>query len=126
MSEKVLLDQGLPRSAAEHLRRAGIETVHTGEIGMATADDASILQRANDDGRMVVTLDADFHKLMALAGATHPSVIRIRIEGLRGDALAHLIQEVLQSCRDDLIRGALVSVQERGIRIRRLPLARPS
>jgi len=126
MSEKVLLDQGLPRSAAEQLRRAGSDTVHTGGIGMATADDASILQRANDDGRMVVTLDADFHRLMALAGATHPSVIRIRIEGLRGDALAHLIQEVPQFCRDDLIRGALVWVQERGIRIRRLPLPRPS
>ena len=45
MSEKLLLDQGLPRSTAEHLRRVGIDTVHTGEIGMATADDASILQR---------------------------------------------------------------------------------
>ena len=75
---------------------------------------------------MVVALDADFHELIALTGAMHPSVIRIRIEGLRGDALAHLIQEVLQFCRDDLIRGALVSVQERGIRVRRLPLPRPS
>ncbi len=44
MSEKILLDQGLPRSAAEHLRRAGLDTVHTGEIGMATADDAMTVE----------------------------------------------------------------------------------
>jgi predicted nuclease of predicted toxin-antitoxin system len=74
----------------------------------------------------VVTLDADFHKLIALAGATHPSVIRIRIEGLRAHALAQLILGVLQSCRDELIHGALVSVQEHGIRVRRLPVPRPS
>jgi predicted nuclease of predicted toxin-antitoxin system len=125
MSLSVLLDQGLPRSTAEHLRQAGIDAVHTGEISMATADDASILQRARQEGRLVVTLDADFHRLMALAGATQPSVIRIRIEGLRGDALARLIEHALQVWKDDLISGALVSVQDRGMRLRRLPLPRP-
>ncbi len=60
---RLLLDQGLPRSAARFLREAGIETVHVGEIGYATADDTAILQRARNEGRTVVTLDADFHAL---------------------------------------------------------------
>jgi predicted nuclease of predicted toxin-antitoxin system len=125
MSLGVLLDQGLPRSSADYLRQAAIDAVHTGEIGMATADDSLILQHARQEGRLIVTLDADFHKLMALAGATQPSMIRIRIEGLRGDALARLIQHILQVWKDDLSSGALVSVQNRGMRLPRLPLPRP-
>ena len=58
---KLLLDQGLPRSAASLLRAAGIDTVHTGEIGLATADDESVVQVARQEERIVVTLDADFH-----------------------------------------------------------------
>ena len=43
---KLLLDQGLPRSAAALLRNAGFDTVHTGEIGLARAEDAVILDEA--------------------------------------------------------------------------------
>jgi predicted nuclease of predicted toxin-antitoxin system len=63
---KLLLDQGLPLSAASLLREAGINTVPVGEIGMSEAEDAEIIQRARDEARIVATLDADFHTLLAL------------------------------------------------------------
>lgn len=119
---KLLLDQGLPRSAAKLLNAAGIEAVHVGEIGYATASDFAILEKAREDGCIVVTLDADFHSLMALSGAVLPSIIRIRIEGLQGKALVNLLQYVLRQCVDDLDGGALVTVQTGRIRTRRLPL----
>lgn len=119
---KLLLDQGLPRSAVTHLRNAGVDAVHVGEIGLATADDAIILQHGLQDDRCVVTLDADFHRLMALSGAILPSVIRIRIEGLKGNQLAALLVTVLQACGNELQQGALVSVTVAGIRLRKLPL----
>jgi hypothetical protein len=53
-----------------------------------SSDDSILLQLGRDSQRNVVTLDADFHTLLALSGATSPSVIRIRIEGLRGDQAA--------------------------------------
>lgn len=118
----LLLDQGVPRSAASILRERGIDAVHTGEIGMSRADDGAILDRAHAEGRLVVTLDADFHALLAVAKATRPSVIRIRIEGLKAPAFADLVLEALNACRNELERGVAVSVGEDGIRVRRLPL----
>jgi predicted nuclease of predicted toxin-antitoxin system len=119
---KLLLDQGLPRSAAVLLREAGIDTVHVGEIGYSNAEDLSILEKGREDGRVVVTLDADFHAILALSGATSPSVIRIRMEGLRGEKAARLIQLLITHCGEDLKRGAVATVQVGRIRIRELPL----
>ena len=119
---KLLLDQGLPRTAAALLNTAGINTVHVGDIGYAAAEDAAILQLGKDQHRVVVTLDADFHALLALSGATEPSVIRIRIEGLRAAELATLLQVVLALCGEDLEQGAVVTIQEGRLRVRRLPL----
>lgn len=119
---KLLLDQGLPRSAARLLREVGIDTIHVSEIGCSTADDATILERGRTEGRIVVTLDADFHALLARSGATTPSVIRIRIEGLYGQKAADLIQAVLSRCPEDLRQGTVITVQPGRIRIHHLPL----
>jgi predicted nuclease of predicted toxin-antitoxin system len=120
---KLLLDQGLPRSAAMLLREGGIDTLHVGEIGLAAAADDEILQRGRQEGRVVVTLDADFHSLLAFSEAVSPSVIRIRIEGLTGPAAANVIREAVLRSKWDLENGALVTVQPGRIRIRRLPLS---
>src|SRR5260370_42427539 len=115
---KLLLDQGLPRSTVLYLSNAGIDAAHVGEAGLATASDAKILDFASQSGNIVVTLDADFHALLALTGVMGPSVIRVRIEGLRGEDLASLLVTVLKVCRDDLNKGAMVSGTENGFTIR--------
>lgn len=76
------------------------------------------------EARIIITLDADFHALLALAGARSPSVVRIRIEGLRDEALAALIVRVLALMEADLQRGSVVTATETSIRVRRLPLGR--
>lgn len=121
---KFLLDQGLPRSTALLLRKNNVDALHVGELGLASASDAKILEFGLLEHRVVVTLDADFHALLALSGSSEPSVIRIRIEGLRADDHARLVAEVLSACHADLARGAMISVTEQGIRVRQLPLLR--
>jgi predicted nuclease of predicted toxin-antitoxin system len=83
-----------------------------------------ILQRARDDERVVVTLDADFHALLALSAATSPSVIRIRIERLRAQALTNLLLTVLGEVVEDLEQGVVVTVEPSQVRMRRLPLVK--
>ena len=79
---RVLLDQGLPRSAVRHLQDHGIDACHVAGIGLSRASDAEITEHARNLGRLIVTLDADFHRLLSISGASFPSVIRIRREGL--------------------------------------------
>jgi len=121
---KLLLDQGLPRSTLNFIEEEGISAIHVGDIGMALADDHLILEKAENDGMTVVTLDSDFHILMALGKAIKPSVIRIRIEGLKGKQLADLLQFVISKCDMEINKGALITVKDTGIRIHLLPVTK--
>ena len=123
---KLLLDQGLPRSAAALLRDTGIDTLHVAEIGMSQAEDIEIIERAREENRVVATLDADFHALLALNEATSPSVIRIRIERLRARALTDLLLMVIAQCDEELKQGVAITVEPNRIRIRHLPLIHSS
>jgi hypothetical protein len=64
--------------------------------------------------------------LIAVSGAARPTVIRIRREGLNGAEIAALIADVLLRLPEAIAQGALMTVTERTIRIRRLPVKRPS
>jgi len=123
---RFLLDHGLPRSTVESLLALGIESDHVGNLGMASAQDSTILDEARRRKAIVVTMDADFHALLALSSATQPSVIRIRIESLKGVDVALLIKRVAELVFDDLQFGAAVTVNNRRISVKRLPLIKRS
>lgn len=109
----LLLDQGLPRSTVKCLHDAGFESVHVGELGMAAASDVEILDYAGHNDFVVVTLDSDFHTLLAMRQGKRPTVIRIRIEGLKGSGLAQLLKHVIDSAEDDIFTGAALSVSDK-------------
>lgn len=118
----IILDQGLPRSAANLLRHEGWDVLHTGDIGLGRASDAQLIDFARKERRVVITLDSDLHTILAVTNASAPSVIRIRLEGLKGPDLASLIKTIWPKIETHLQRGAMVSVNEAGIRIKRIPV----
>lgn len=119
---KLLLDQGMPRGCVAWLQQSGHDVSHVADIGMAEADDREILDRGRQESQIIITHDADFHALLALSGATMPSVVRLRIEGLKSDECAGVVNHVLQLCHDDLMAGALVTALPTSVRVRRLPI----
>jgi predicted nuclease of predicted toxin-antitoxin system len=76
---RLILDQGVPHDAAALLRTFGYDCTHVGEIGMSKAADKEILVLSAERSAVVVTLDADFHAILAVSGAQGPSVIRMRL-----------------------------------------------
>ena len=119
---RLLLDQGLPRSSAEMLRNKGWDIQHTGEIGMSRATDRQILEYARDEQRIVITLDSDFHAILAVENLDSPSVVRIRQEGLRGPELTELVENIWARIGQQLENGAMATITEKTMRIRKIPL----
>ena len=120
---RLLLDQGLPRSAGKLLSDAGWDVVHVGDIGLTRAEDTQILEHARAEKRICVTLDADFHALLATGEAKAPSVVRIRREGLNAKAIYDLLLNIWPRIEKSVERGALVTVTERSVRVRVLPIS---
>jgi predicted nuclease of predicted toxin-antitoxin system len=120
---RLLLDQGLPRSTVELLGAKGWDVVHASDCGLSTASDDQILAYARANARVVCTLDADFHALLAVSGASGPSVVRLRQQGLRGADVASLLRRVWNEIQATIEAGAAVTVTDRAIRLRRLPIS---
>jgi predicted nuclease of predicted toxin-antitoxin system len=102
-----------------------MDALHTEELGLTTATDGAIMERAVEDGRTCVTLDRDFHRLLAQSNATAPSVIRLRFQFLRPQSTTSLILAILRQAGPQLAGGLAVTATPRGTRIRKLPF-RPS
>ena len=102
---KLLLDQGLPRTTVKHLAAVGILAEHVADLGLSAVDDEAILAAARQSNAIVVTFDADFHQLLAVSCATSPSVIRIRIERLKGHQVAAILGQVISTAGVELTRG---------------------
>jgi len=75
-----LIDEGLPRRAAEALRGRGVEAWHVTELGLRSASDLRIMEEAVRRGALIVCYDSDFHRHLAESGASSPSVMRLRVE----------------------------------------------
>ena len=60
--------------------------------------------------------------LLALLGLSGPSVIRVRIEGLKGPELATILTRTIRQFTDELLAGAVISIGSRIARCHLLPL----
>jgi predicted nuclease of predicted toxin-antitoxin system len=107
--------------AAVLLRDQRHDCVHVGEVGMKNAADDEILAWSGIDS-IVVTIDADFHAILAVSGAKGPSVIRLRIQGLRAPEVASRVARVLAEFEKDLQRGVLITVRPQKTACHRLPI----
>jgi predicted nuclease of predicted toxin-antitoxin system len=92
------------------------------EVDLVRAEDDEIIPWAAQANRFCITRDADFHALSATSRAATPPVIRIRIEKLAARDTVDLIEIACARLRDDLVSGALVTINSREIRRRRLPI----
>jgi len=75
---KFLLDMPVSPLTATWLRERGHDAVHASLLELDSAPDRELLDRAANEGRIVVTADTDFPRLLALPNEIAPGVILFR------------------------------------------------
>ena len=120
---KFLVDNALSPRLAEGLALAGHDAVHVRSRGLQAACDSDLFDLAAREGRTIVSADTDFGTLLALRRENRPSVILFRGHApRRPDRQVALLLDNLSLIDAALDAGAIVTIYERRLRIRRLPV----
>ena len=119
---KLLLDMGLAPRTADFLCALGHDAEHVGRRGLPNISDQQIMALAESEGRVVVTFDLEFSRILAIHRQVKPSVILFRLERFTTDQINTIIADLLERHSIELTHGAIIVVDPRRVRIRTLPV----
>jgi len=119
---RFLADVGISRSTAADLRRHGHDVTHLREVELHRLPDDEILEMAGREQRIVLTFDLDFGDLLAAGSHAFPSVVIFRLQDQTPASVTPKLLDLLREREADLLAGAVVIVEDRRYRLRRLPI----
>ncbi len=119
---KFLADMGISPTVVQRLREQGHDAVHLYEQGLMRLPDAEILNKAREEERVLLTHDLDFGELLAFSKQALPSVIIFRLSDMRPQNVWLHLQAILSQHGEVLEQGGLLSVRDRKVRLRTLPI----
>lgn len=120
---RFLADMGISMHTVAWLRQQGHDAVHLREEGLQRLPDTEAMTKARSENRIVLTMDLDFGYLLAVSRASLPSVILFRLSDESSEVVNVHLAEVLSRCASDLQSGAVISVSDTAIRVRKLPIS---
>ncbi len=119
---KFLLDMPVHQRTADWLRERGHDAVHARDIGLSQAGDDRILRKALQEGRIVLTMDLDFPRLLSLESHEGPGVILIRLEKPHPSEIHQRLETLFSLAHAGDLFHAITVIEETRIRIRKLPI----
>ena len=117
-----LADMNISPLTVSRLRERGWDIVRVSDLMDKSTKDLDLLEYARRHNMVIITHDLDFAMLLALKGYEKPSLINVRLEEARPDHVTSRIIDTVSALEPELIRGAVVTVDETSARYRHLPL----
>jgi predicted nuclease of predicted toxin-antitoxin system len=121
---RFLADMGVSRSSAEELRHREHDVIHLSEEGLHRLPDDEILRLAQREHRVILTFDLDFGDLLAAGAFSLPSVVIFRLLDQTPASVTPKLLHLLSERGQEIEEGAIVIVEDRRYRLRRLPIQR--
>ncbi len=113
---------GVSSSTIRELRARGHDATHLLDEHLERMPDRDILDKAGLERRVVLTFDLDFGDLLAAGSRTTPSVVLFRLRDQTPASVLRALDQVLSHHQPALASGAILSVDDGRIRVRRLPI----
>src|SRR5206468_9241130 len=92
---KFLADMGISPKIVVFLHALGHDAVHLSDQGLERLPDPGIVEKARQEGRVVLVHDLGFGELIAASGATLPSMITFRLRNMHPDRVNGALQSIL-------------------------------
>jgi predicted nuclease of predicted toxin-antitoxin system len=119
---KFLIDMPLSPALAAWLSQQGHDAVHAASLGLDTASDTDIIVRARGEGRIIITADLDYPRLLALARADEPSLILFRGGDWSEREVRDRLASILHAISAADIVQSILTIDRNRVRRRRLPI----
>ena len=105
------------------MQKHGYDIVRVSSVLPENTPDLVLLQYAAETDRVIITQDLDFGTLLAIHGYDSPSVITLRLSGTDPDTITARLIEVIPQIEKSLAEGTAVTVEDRLVRIRPIPIS---
>ncbi len=115
---KFLIDRCVGRRLAHWLRNEGHDVLEALTLGSDPGDQA-LLELAESENRVLITIDTDFGKLVYLHGVPHSGLIRL--PDLSVEQRIALVSEIIRRHYSALENRAIVTITGSRIRISQPP-----
>lgn len=118
-----LADMNLSPQTVEALHADGLDIIRVSDVMPGTSKDLDILHYARLQGRVIITQDLDFSRLIAIGGYTYPSLVTLRMSTSDPTSITQMLRRVLPQIATSLSEGCAVTiVDDHNIRVRSLPV----
>ena len=115
---KFKLDENLPAELAEVLRGMGHAADTVEDEGLSGAPDLQILTAAEEEGRVLLTLDKGIANQLRHPGTAHKGVVLFRPRSVGRGVVLAFVKQHLAAFMALPIQNRITVVTENGIRIR--------
>ena len=117
---KFLTDQDVYAGTVHHLQKRGHDVATAAQYGMSQASDASLLNKAKEEARILVTRDRDFGNLI-FAQEYSVGVLYLRIPPSHLVSIHDVLDCVLSQNNEIELLNAFVVIEPGRHRLRMLP-----
>jgi len=77
---------------------------------------------ALQENRVIVTQDLDFSQLVAISGNAKPSLVTLRLSASDPETITQTLRRVLPQITTALQEGSAVTIDDKNVRVRPLPI----
>ncbi|OGW37566.1 MAG: hypothetical protein A2Y97_00605 [Nitrospirae bacterium RBG_13_39_12] len=122
MKSEFIADIHISPLTVKELQKKGYDIIRVTDKLPATSLDKEIIQLSYQEKAVIITQDLDFSAIIAQSGLNGPSVISLRVANAKPDIIIRILITVLPLIEAELREGAIVSIDEKEYRIKKLPV----